>query len=205
MLQACILAAIAGYADTIGYLRYEAFAGLMTGNTILLGLDVAAARWSAAAFHAFIITVFLSGVMLSQVLLRLGLAVWIALAAAALFLVACSFLSAGAAASLLALAMGMQNSAANRFNGVNLNTVFITGNLQKLGEGLIARCWPSRHPGAPRAEGFAIFGLVWLSYALGAGLGALAAQLTDWPLLLPAALLPLVMLRPRSALPAGAR
>jgi uncharacterized membrane protein YoaK (UPF0700 family) len=31
-------AAIAGYADAIGYLRYKAFAGMMTGNTVLMGL-----------------------------------------------------------------------------------------------------------------------------------------------------------------------
>jgi hypothetical protein len=35
MLPACLLALVAGYADTVGYLRYDAFAGLMTGNTIL--------------------------------------------------------------------------------------------------------------------------------------------------------------------------
>jgi uncharacterized membrane protein YoaK (UPF0700 family) len=50
---------------------------------------------------------------------------------------------------LLAFAMGMQNSAANRFNGVALNTVFITGNLQKLGEGLTHWLW--RICGHPRA------------------------------------------------------
>jgi hypothetical protein len=35
----------------------------------------------------------------------------------------------------------MQNSAANGFNGAALNTVFITGNLQKLGEGLTHWFW----------------------------------------------------------------
>ena len=53
------------------------------------------------------------------------------------------------AAMLLAFAMGMQNSAANRFNGVALNSVFITGNLQKLGEGLTHWLW--RICGHPRA------------------------------------------------------
>jgi uncharacterized membrane protein YoaK (UPF0700 family) len=36
MVQAILLALIAGYADTVGYIRFKAFAGLMTGNTIFL-------------------------------------------------------------------------------------------------------------------------------------------------------------------------
>lgn len=43
MIQAVLLALIAGFADTVGYLRYEAFGGLMTGNTILLGIEFATA------------------------------------------------------------------------------------------------------------------------------------------------------------------
>ena len=63
MLPACLLAIVAGYADTVGYLRYDAFAGLMTGNTILLGIDVANGRAPSAAFHGGIIAVFLAGVI----------------------------------------------------------------------------------------------------------------------------------------------
>ena len=44
MLQASALAIIAGYADTVGYLHFGAFAGLMTGNTILLGIEIATTR-----------------------------------------------------------------------------------------------------------------------------------------------------------------
>ena len=96
---------------------------------------------------------------------------------------------------MLAFAMGMQNSAANRFNGVALNTVFITGNLQKLGEGLTHWLW--RICGRPieKSEGVAIFALIWIAYAIGAGLGALGEMLLRWPLLLPAALLPFVMMQ----------
>ena len=34
MIRVTLLAIIGGYADTIGYLHLNAFAGLMTGNTI---------------------------------------------------------------------------------------------------------------------------------------------------------------------------
>ena len=195
MLPACLLALVAGYADTVGYLRYDAFAGLMTGNTILLGIDVANGRAPSAAFHGGIIAVFLAGVIASRVLLQLRHAAWLALTVAAILLVVCSFIGRFWAAMLLAFAMGMQNSAANRFNGVALNTVFITGNLQKLGEGLTHWLW--RICGRPieKSEGVAIFALIWIAYAIGAGLGALGEMLLRWPLLLPAALLPFVMMQ----------
>ena len=68
MAPAILLALIAGYADTVGYLRFNAFAGLMTGNTIFLGVELAEQKWSAAANHFAIILMFLFGVALAQAL-----------------------------------------------------------------------------------------------------------------------------------------
>jgi uncharacterized membrane protein YoaK (UPF0700 family) len=188
MLQASALAIIAGYADTVGYLHYGAFAGLMTGNTILLGIEIATGQFERAAFHILIIAAFLFGVMLS----RVGWRSWLPLSLAGVLLVLSSFVEKDWGAILLALAMGTQNSAANRFGGVALNTVFITGNLQKLGEELVALIAPSREAAKP-SDGAAIYALVWLSYAGGALLGALANTWIALPLLVPAAALPFVM------------
>lgn len=193
MQQATILAIIAGFADTIGYLRYQAFAGLMTGNTIFLGIDLTSGHYGRAAFHFGIIAVFLLGVIASRLLIRSGVPVWSALTVAAALLVLCNFTSHAMAAFVLALAMGMQNSAANRFNGVALNTVFITGNLQKIGEGFVHWLWPSKDRPA-KSDGMAIFALVWAGYAGGAALGALGDFYLTYPLLIPAALLPIVMI-----------
>lgn len=193
MAPAILLALIAGYADTVGYLRFNAFAGLMTGNTIFLGVELAEQKWSAAANHFAIILMFLFGVALAQALLRLSVPIWTVLCGVAGLLVLCGLLNRELASLVLPLAMGLQNSAANRFNGVALNTVFITGNLQKAGEGLIHWLWHWRNPSPPPAGGFSIFGWVWIAYAVGAGFGALAERLLVYPLLLPAALLPLVM------------
>lgn len=201
MLQACLLAIIAGYADTIGYIRYEAFAGLMTGNTIFLGIELATGKFGAAAFHAGIIAIFLAGVVISRVLMRVGLEAWHALSITSVILVLCGFASHDWGALMLALAMGMQNSAANRFNGVALNTVFVTGNLQKLGEGLVAWIWHHTHGQPHPSDGVAIFGFVWLAYAVGAATGAFAHAALAYPLLLPAAILPFIMLAPKSATP----
>lgn len=191
MIQAVLLALIAGYADTVGYLRYHAFAGLMTGNTILLGNEIAGGKSVEAMHHALIIAMFILGVMLAQILLRLRIEVWLALCLAAAILVVCGLVGPLAGSLLLALAMGLQNSAANRFNGVALNTVFITGNIQKLGEGILAWLW--RDPAHKTSGGYAIYGYIWLAYLVGAALGAVAERLMGMPLLLPAGLLPLVM------------
>ena len=193
MIRACLLALVAGYADTVGLLRFGAFAGLMTGNTILLGVELARRDFERAGFHAAIIAIFLLGVILSRVVLRVQLPVWGALFIAAMLLVLCSFVPEPTAALILPLAMGMQNSAANRFNGVALNTVFITGNIQKIGEGLLALLWPAKDASTAKSEGVLIFALVWVAYAFGAMLDAFIERVVSQPLLLPAAVMPFIM------------
>jgi uncharacterized membrane protein YoaK (UPF0700 family) len=193
VVQACLLAVIAGYADTVGYIRYGAFAGLMTGNTIFFGVELATGKFVTAAFHLAIITVFLGGVVVARVLIKHDYAPFHALCLTSALLAICGLLPHGPAALLLALAMGMQNSAANRFNGVALNTVFVTGNLQKLGEGLVAWAWAKDHEKSQALESTAIFAYVWIAYAAGAAAGALANGLMSYPLLLPALVLPFIM------------
>jgi uncharacterized membrane protein YoaK (UPF0700 family) len=52
-------AAIAGYADAIGYLRYKAFAGMMTGNTVLMGLAFFQRADRPAGEYAAVLAIFL--------------------------------------------------------------------------------------------------------------------------------------------------
>jgi uncharacterized membrane protein YoaK (UPF0700 family) len=200
VLRAIILALIAGYVDTVGYLHFNAFAGLMTGNTIFLGIEAATQKYDKAIYHGVIIFAFLVGVIVARVKMRAGLSSWIALTLTGALLIICSFLEKTIAAVLLSLAMGIQNSAANRFNGVALNTVFITGNLQKLGEELVTWIWPSKD-GAAR-QGATIFAFVWLGYAVGAASGAVAVNFMEKPLFIPAVILPFIMLQPRPVAPA---
>ena len=61
--------------------------------------------------------------------MKIDFALLLVVAAGALVL--CTFYEAPGA-DILAFAMGAQNAAATRFGDVTLNTVFITGNLQKL-------------------------------------------------------------------------
>src|SRR3954468_21768771 len=163
----------------IRYLHLNAFAGLMTGNTIFMGIELATSKYSQAASHAVIILMFLIGVILGRLMIRMGAKVWLALTFTSILLVICSFAGTFWGALLLALGMGVQNSAANRFAGVTLNPVFITGNLQKLGEELASWIWPT--PGKRMNRDSIIFALAWLGYALGAVAGALAADLIGKP------------------------
>lgn len=200
MLQAGLLVLIAGYADAIGFLQHRAFAGQMTGNTILLAISLAEAGWSQTGFYLAVIASFLVGVAISGSLVRLGYAQALALSLAAIALAICAFVTTRWGALLLAFAMGTQNAAATRFGAATLNTVFITGDLQKLFEKVLAWLW---QPGSAAKDeaasaGFATLALVWVEYFAGALIGAVAYATLAYPLLVPAVLLPFVLLgRPR--------
>jgi uncharacterized membrane protein YoaK (UPF0700 family) len=197
ILQASLLALIAGYADAAGYLRFDAFAGMMTGNTVLLGISLIGGEPRRAHFYAAIILAFLVGVLISRALIRLTGTPLPAGLVGAGAIAGCGFVEDFWAAPLLSFAMGAQNAAANRFRGVALNTVFLTGNLQRIAELALAALWPGREP-APAERpngGILLLLLVWLSYAGGAVLGALAHARLALPLLPAAVLLPLALVR----------
>jgi uncharacterized membrane protein YoaK (UPF0700 family) len=190
-MEAGLLIMIAGYADAIGFLQFRAFAGQMTGNTILLAIAIVEWNWPQPAFYVAVIVSFLIGVAISGALVRLGHAPTLALSLSALALAICAFVAVRWGALLLAFAMGAQNAAATRFGDATLNTVFITGDLQKLFERVLAWFWPARSE--PPSAGLGILALVWLEYFGGALLGALAHFTISYPLLIPAALLPFVL------------
>ena len=52
MIRVTVLAIIAGYADTIGHLHLDAFAGLMTGNTIFMGMELATSKYDIAGDYS---------------------------------------------------------------------------------------------------------------------------------------------------------
>ena len=192
--QACLLAIVAGYADAVGFLAFNAFAGAMTGNTVLLGIALAGGNLFDAAQSAVIIAAFVLGVAASAVLRRyVPLAALLGIEAAAI--VAAALALPLVAAPILAFAMGVQNATMTHFAGTTLNTVFLTGNLQKLVEILLKRDTGSR----PTSEGIAIalLGRLWLAYLVGVVLGAAAWNWTAYPLLL--ALLPLAAVLSRKA------
>ena len=183
MLPAVLFALIAGYADAVGYLRFKAFAGMMTGNTVLLGLAfVHQAPLGPLAYGGLILLFFVAAALAYGALRRIPPA--LLLAAEAVLILLGDLVGNAAGIVFLVAAMGLQNPVAARF-GVPLNTTFITGAILRFAEGC-ARHW--RLP-PTASEPFAVYGLAWLGYAAGAVLGAGAYLAFSWPLLVPVALL----------------
>jgi uncharacterized membrane protein YoaK (UPF0700 family) len=199
--QASILVIVAGYADAVGFLAFGAFAGAMTGNTVLLGIALAGMDFNAAAQSAIIIASFLVGVAVSAILGRkLPLVAIFAIEAVAI--VAAALAGPLVAAPVLAFAMGLQNATMTRFAGANLNTVFLMGNLQRMMQGLLGRFTGSTKPPKSEAiESVMIVGL-WAAYLGGVVAGALAHHWLIYPLLPVVLLLPLALIR-RPAFPNG--
>jgi uncharacterized membrane protein YoaK (UPF0700 family) len=88
--------------------------------------------------------------------------------------------------------MGIQNAAATRFSGATLNTVFLTGDLQKLTQAVVSRVVGTRPSQSDAGAG--VLALVYASYFIGVLLGAAAQLWVGRPLLLAALLLPVSLL-----------
>ncbi|MFZ4777793.1 MAG: YoaK family protein [Terrimicrobiaceae bacterium] len=190
--QAWVLAVVAGFSDTVGFLTFGAFAGLMSGNTVLLGIALASGRMADAVHSLSIIVLFLSGIAAATLLSRKSIPLAGLVALEASVLVIAALLPVVVAAPMLGLAMGIQNAMATHFGGLTLNTVFLTGDLQKLIQSLIDML-----TGKPAPGHSGIIALLWLCYLSGAALGAAAHSWLSMPLLLAPLLLPLVLIRGR--------
>ena len=180
-------------------MRFDAFAGLMTGNTVLLGIALSSADPWRGLHYGAIILAFFVGVLVSRTLLRFHLAPWVALTLAAAALVVCAFYETPWSHHP-GLCHGHAECGRDPIGSVTLNTVFITGNTAEIGEGIVGLLWPGqgKHAEPPPGD-VAIFGMVWVSYAVGAVLGAAANAMLTRPLLAPAVILPFVLLRRRQA------
>jgi uncharacterized membrane protein YoaK (UPF0700 family) len=78
-----------------------------------------------AVFHGVIIFSFMVGVITARMKARAGLKSWVALSITSRLLALHNFLEKYLAAVLLIFAIGVQNSAANRFNGVALSDLMV--------------------------------------------------------------------------------
>ncbi len=180
-LAAAGLAGTAGWVDAVAYMGLHAFVANMTGTVVILGLSAAELDGSGMVRQALTILAFLVGVVLSRLLRRLRQGPAPCYAAAALAVLACIGIEGTGQPEvwLLAMAMGLQNAAATVFGGVGLNTVFLTGNIQRLGETLAD---PAK-PGVSRRFAAGLIPAVLLTYAAGAAGGGLAMHHLAQPLL----------------------
>ena len=157
------LSLAAGSADAAGYMGFgRVFTSNMTGNIVLLGIDLGQNHLTAAGRTLFVLATFTAGVAIGG---RLGQGIgeknWPRLAARliglekmALILFALGWamgtnlhgvLVDGGLLFLLTLAMGLQSAAMNRLGAPGANTTAITGTLTALVTGLI-EVWTAREP-----------------------------------------------------------
>jgi uncharacterized membrane protein YoaK (UPF0700 family) len=173
-----LLCALAGSVDAVAYLLCgQIFVANMTGNTVLLAISLLHWDPKEAALRAGMVAAFLAGVIVERLLARTaakGLTktqrVFI-LGIESLLLLLLASKNAGAHTDLLLLLLacmlGIQNAAFQNIGAFHLNTTFITGNLEKLGEAMT-----DMSDALPKTTTFLVS---WIAYAGGACLGALNA------------------------------
>jgi len=195
MLWAALLAGIAGYVDAICFLRLGgASAANMTGNLVEVGLAAAQGQWGEAAWCVSLLLAFFLGVLAARLILRTHQSPRLSLLIeAAIIVAAASGLLGIAAVPALAVAMAMQNEAVTH-GIVGVNVGFITGEIQRLGERLVAETVPGQ-PGKRETQAPIVLTIL-VFYAAGATAGALAARWDAAALILPAAVLAAVALQP---------
>lgn len=199
------LCMVAGAIDVIAYILFGAiFIANMTGNTAFFAASVVLRDWHEAALRFGVVVTFLAGIFIAESVLRrvtagrerqrelftlaieFGVLSWLAVTPHADTLRIVLLL-------ILAFAMGMQNNAFQRIGPIKLNTAFITGDLENLGEAIAqAEGTEKRAEGRRRT---AVFFTTWIAYGVGALIGAYGAlDLRERALWIPAGLVVLAAL-----------
>ncbi len=172
---AICLAALAGFVDATGFLAFDGlFVSFMSGNSTEGAVDVAAGSAHVVGV-ARAILVFVGGVTLGElvgaidkrwgrplVLLLEALCLWVAVG-----------LGHGGAsvASLLGLAMGVQNASVHKADGISVALTYVTGTLVHVGRTLAGAL-----RGAQPLGDLLPFAALWLGLVLGGVAGALVTR-----------------------------
>ncbi|MBV8100026.1 MAG: DUF1275 domain-containing protein [Verrucomicrobia bacterium] len=197
IVVAVLLGASAGAVDIIAYLQFDhVFVANMTGNTVLFASDVVALQFPKAVNHLLPIVTFLAGVVTARIAViqfdqprwpKLGVCLILISGLWAIIAVLVPNLGS-VLIPVLAFSLGAQNATLPRIEKIPVNTAFITGNLEKLGE-VIASVLQKPVDRDDRLKIWAVAS-IWIAYALGAAAGASAAMhIGRHSLLLPAGIL----------------
>lgn len=172
---AMLITAVGGFLDVAGYqLLSRLYVSFMSGNSVHLGMSLAAADFSDAAMALALILAFILGSFTGEMItgsgLRRGLAALFAVECG-LVLIACAITLAGqpvGALVLVAVAMGMQNAGHQTIDGVDTGRSYITGALVGLGKAIAG---VMRGQVRPRIAFILL--ATWLSFLGGVILGSL--------------------------------
>jgi uncharacterized membrane protein YoaK (UPF0700 family) len=172
---AASLALAAGFADSSGYLRWHLFAANMTGNTVLFGISIVSRDLRQAGFVVAPIAGFFAGCIIAKSLLeRFGPTKLLTLEIGVLT-IAALLEDTRFGLVLVALAMGLQNTARAEFAEVKANTSFITGDYSSAAQAVVD-LFRRRDVSAQRRT-LTVLGSIIACYAVGAACaGALAGM-----------------------------
>src|SRR5271166_534313 len=182
------LALIGGYADASSYLLARTFTGHLTGNCVLAAVSAASKDWSLTLDRLLAVIVFLGGILFSLILNRfapvrlrqssLAIAMFIEIL---LFLIASLFLSARATPELfivcMCLALGIQNGALHKTNGISIHSTYMTGMVTTLMQKNLDRLSSKQSPKEDSSRDSArltirVLAPMWISFIFGALIGA---------------------------------
>ena len=182
------LAFVGGYADASSYLLAQTFTGHLTGNCVLAAVSAASKDWHLTLDRLLAVIVFLSGISLSMMLDRFA-PVWLrpsSLAIAILIelllvLSAFIFLNSTATHQLfivcMCLALGIQNGALHKTNGISVHSTYVTGMVTTLMQRTFHHYSSKGSPEENSAKDsvtltMKILATMWISFIFGAGAGS---------------------------------
>ncbi len=187
------LAFVGGYADAASYTLAGTFTGHITGNSVLAAVSLANHDWLLTISRLLAVGVFLLGILLSSVVDRLvkrqpsrsPLTVALFLEATLIFIAAGLSMDFHQAPNrelfiiFMCLALGVQNGALRKANGISVHTTYVTGMVTKLLEHEFDQLKSDRGhrrialPQTPPTDPtFRLLSTVWFAFVLGAGAGA---------------------------------
>ena len=181
------LAFIGGYADASSFVLARTLTGHLTGNCVLAAVSAAGKDWYLTLDRLLAVIVFLGGILASLILNRfasarlrqssLAIAMLIGLL---LFLSASLFVSKGANELFIVcmcLALGIQNGALHRTNGISVHSTFMTGMvttlLHKSFDHFSSKGSPKEDSSKqPARFAIRVLASMWISFIVGAVTGA---------------------------------
>jgi len=197
------LSVSAGYLDGFTYIGHgHTFASAMTGNMVLLGVNLALSG-AAALSYFYPLLAFVFGVIVANLLgrgeVRRHMTLsphFVTLFVEILVLTGVAFLATGIddhiIVAVVTVSTAMQNTSFRNIGTRTYNSIIMTGNLQNFSNSLATGVWPGDRAAREQVRDL---GAVLLSFIIGAVLGTLATpRFGDRATLAPATLLVVVAL-----------
>jgi uncharacterized membrane protein YoaK (UPF0700 family) len=183
------LAFIGGYADAASFLLAHTFTGHLTGNCVLGAVSAASKEWNLAADRLLAATIFIAGILFSLAISRFlpirlkRYSLAMAMVLEVFLIMSASLLLANKANNewfivCMCLALGIQNDALHKTNGISVHSTYMTGMVTTLIQKGFRHWLPMQDPKVDSTSGspdltIRILSLTWLSFLIGAVTGAL--------------------------------